>query len=133
MTWKLLLVLVFALAAWLYFFTGTPPFGPKLTMKGTPISAIQLSMIATNRITASNQCARVIQTMCEAREDRVSAAPAFGILTLYYVDGTSNIFHLQLGSRLNELDLVGRAGSHAISKARMFSVLQSVGLSAKEK
>jgi hypothetical protein len=133
-TWKVLLVLVlvvlaFAAAFFGYVLTGTPLFGPKLELKDIPIKSIELSMFSARRvITASNQCAQVIQTMRKAREGYVYTAVQVGTLTLCYTDGTTNMFYLQPGDRMNRLDLVNQSGSHSISLSEMFGVLRRVGL-----
>jgi hypothetical protein len=119
--------------AWTYFFTGTPPWGPKLTLKDAAVKSIELSWLGTNRtIQASNQCAEVLQTMRQARQSPAPLSPAFGILTLYYADGTTNRFFLQPSGRFSGLEIVGDSGGYAISMHRMLGTFESVGLLTKD-
>jgi hypothetical protein len=129
----ILLVLVVVGVVWIYLFTGTPPWGPKLTLKDTAISFIELTWVGTSRtIQASNQCAEVLQTMRQARQSPVPASPPFGSMTLYYADGTTNRFFLQPSGRLSGLEIVGDSGGYAISMHQMLSTFESVGLLTKD-
>jgi hypothetical protein len=134
-TLKVSLFLVLAAAAWLFFCTGTPLYGPTLKLKDTPIASIELSMFSTNRvISASNDCARVRRILSAARSEGPPAtAPPLGYLILYYADGTTNRFYLQPGSRFGGMDIVNEAGSHTVSTSRLFDTLQSVGLITKDR
>src|ERR1700692_360844 len=99
---RILLVAVIAIGGWIYLFTGTPPFGRRLTMKDTPIASIEFSMSTRREITASNLCAEVIRTMRHARDGGpVHLCPCLGTLTLHYLDGTTNRFDFMPGHRIN--------------------------------
>jgi hypothetical protein len=133
--WTIALILLVLLAiAWAYLDTGTPLSGTRLSLKaGSSVTSIELRWQYTNRtITASNDCARVIQVMSEARQSPVPASPAFGTLTLHYADGTINVFHLQPSGRFAALELVGESGGYLISEGKMFGVFKTVGLLAKD-
>jgi len=55
--------------AWAYLFTGTPPWGPVFKPKDAVVTSIELSWLGTTRtIGASDQCAKVVQTMRKARQ-----------------------------------------------------------------
>jgi hypothetical protein len=117
------------LLAWMSLFTGTPLFGPTLVLKNAPVASIELSMLSTNRaISASNQCAQVLQVLRTARAGPVLTTPCIGNLTVYYVDGTTNRYYLQPGSRIDGLDLVDATGSHTVSMSKLFRTFQTVGL-----
>src|SRR5258708_29845517 len=89
--WKTLVAFILVGIAFTYFFVGTPRFGPKLVLKDTPVTSIELSMFSTNRtITGSNDCAQVLQTMRKARKGLVTTSPPLGNLTLFFADGTTN-------------------------------------------
>jgi hypothetical protein len=129
----ILLVLVLVGVAWIYLFTGTPPWGPKLTLKGGAVTSIELSWFGTNRtIQASSQCTEVLQTMRQARQSPVPTSPAFGTMTLYYADGTTNRFFLQPSGRFSGLEIVGDSGGYAISMHQMLGTFESVGLLTKD-
>jgi hypothetical protein len=129
----ILLAIVVIGSAWIYAFTGTPPWGPRLKLKDGAITSIELSWFGTNRtIQASSQCAEVLQTMRQARQSPVPASPAFGTMTLYYADGTTNRFVLQPSGRLSGLEIVGDSGGYAISMHQMLGTFESVGLLRKD-
>jgi hypothetical protein len=128
----ILLVLVVIVIAWIYLFTGTPPWGPKLKLKDTAVTSIELSWFGTNRtITASDQGAKVIQTMCKARQHHVATTPFLGNLTLFYADGTTNMFYLLPADRTAGLEISGKSGGYAISMGEMLRTFESVGLLTK--
>jgi hypothetical protein len=129
----ILLVLVVVVVAWTYLFTGTPPWGPKLTLKDAAVTSIELSWFGTNRtIRASDQCAQVIQTLRKARQSPVPASPAFGTMTLHYTDGTTNRSFLQPSGRFSSLEISGESGGYAISMGEMLGTFESVGLLLKD-
>jgi hypothetical protein len=129
----ILLVLVAVGVAWAYVFTGTPPWGPRLMLKDTPVSSIALSWLGTHRtIQASSQCAEVLQTMRQARQSPAVTTPPFGSLTLYFADDTTNVFDLSQSGRFSGLEIVGDSGGYAISMYRMLSTFESVGLLTKD-
>jgi hypothetical protein len=129
----ILLVLVVVGAAWIYFFTGTPPWGPKLTLKDAAVTSIELSWFGTNRtITASDRCAQVIQTMRKARQHHVATTPFFGTLTLFYADGTTNMFYLLQSDRFSGMEISSESGGYAISMDKMLRTFESVGLLTKD-
>ena len=129
----ILLILVAVGVAWIFLFAGTPPWGPRLTLKDAAVSSIELSWLGTNRtIQASSQCAEVLQTMRQARQSPVPASPAFGTMTLYYADGTTNRFFLQPSGRFSSLGIVGDSGDYAISMHQMLGTFESVGLLTKD-
>jgi hypothetical protein len=129
----ILLVLVVVGVAWIYLFTGTPPWGPKLTLKDAAVTSIELSWFGTNRtIQASSQCAEVLQTMRQARQSPAVTTPPLGSLTLYYADGSTNMFYLSPSGRFSGLEIVGDSGGYAISMHRMLSTFESVGLLTKD-
>jgi hypothetical protein len=129
----ILSVLVVAGAVWAYLFTGTPPWGPRLPLKDAVVTSIELSWPVTKRsIRASSQCAEVIQTLRKARQSPVPLSPAFGTLTLYYADGTTNRVFLQPSGRFSALEIVGASGGYAISMGEMLRTFESVGLLTKE-
>jgi hypothetical protein len=124
----LFLLVVFGVA-WAYLFTGTLPWGPRLTPRAGPLASIELSWFGSNRtITASDRCARVILTMRKARQSPVPASPPFGTLTLHCQDGTMNQFYLQPSGRFNGLELVGESGGYSISMGEMLDALKKAGL-----
>jgi hypothetical protein len=134
--WTIALILLVLLAiAWAYLDTGTPPSGTRLSLKaGSSVTSIELRWQYTNRtITASNDCARVIQVMSEARQCPIPASPAFGLLTIHHADGTTNLFHLQPSGRFSALELVNEPNGYAISMNKMIGVFESVGLLAKDR
>jgi hypothetical protein len=117
----------------MYLFTGTPPWGPKLVIKNGAAASIELSWFGTNRtIRTSDQCAQVIQVMRKARQCPVPASPAFGTLTLYYADGTTNRFYLQPSGRFSGLEFVGSSGGYAVSMSEMLDTFERVGLLTKD-
>jgi hypothetical protein len=127
------LVLVVVGVAWAYLFAGTPPWGPRLTLKAATVTSIELSWFNSNRTNgASDQCAQVIQTMRKARKNPVPLSPAFGTMTLRYADGTTNRFFLQPSGRLSGLEIADESGGYAISMGEMLRVFEHVGLLAKE-
>jgi hypothetical protein len=129
----ILLVLVAVVVTWAYLFAGTPPWGPRLTLKDTAVSSITLSWLGTNRtIQASNQCAEVLQTMRQARQSPPVTTPPLGSLTLYYADGSTNMFYLSPSGRFSGLEIVGDSGGYAISMHQMLSAFESVGLLTKD-
>ena len=130
----ILAVIVVVVIVWAYLFTGTPPWGPKFTPKDAAVSAIELSWLGTNRtIRASNQCADVLQTMRKARHSRAVATPFFGSLTLYYADGSTNLFYLCPSDRISGLQITGESGGcYVISLGQMLDTFQSVGLLTKD-
>src|SRR4051812_4442083 len=114
--WIILLVLVLVGAAWVYFFTGTPPWGPRLALKDATTTSIDLLWFGTNRtITSSDQCAQVIRVMRKARRSPAVTTPIFGTLTLHHADGTTNTFCLSPSGRLSGLEIVGESGGYAIA------------------
>lgn len=126
-------VIVAVVVVWAYLFTGTPPSGPRLTIKNGAISSIELYWLGTNRtIQASSQCAEVVETMCKARQHPVPASPAFGKITLHYADGTTNQFSLQPSGRFSGLEIVGDSAGYAISMGQMLDTFESVGLLTKD-
>jgi hypothetical protein len=133
-TLVILPILVLAFVVWVYLFTGTPPWGSKFTPPKNSISAMGLSWLGTNRmIQASSQCADVLQTMCQARESQAVATPPLGSLTIYYPDGTTNLFHLSPSERLFGLQISGeRGGCYVISTHKMLDVFGRVGLLPKD-
>lgn len=132
--WIILLVLVLVGGAWVYFFTGTPPWGPRLTLNGTSATSIDLSWFGTDRtITSSERCARVIRTMARARQHPPATTPCLGTLTLHYADGTSNLFYLLSSDRFAGLELVGNSGGYAISMREMLGTLERAGLLTKDR
>jgi len=127
--WKVLLVLLLAAAAWIYFFTGTPKFGRQLALRDTPVTSIELSMTTRREISASNLFAEVVHTIRKARDGGpVHACPSLGTLTFHFADGATNRFDLMPGHRLNRLDLVDSSGLYSISTSEMFGTLERVGL-----
>lgn len=70
--------------------------------------------------------------MRKARQSPVPANPPFGTLTLHYVDGTTNMFHLQPSGRISGLELVDQAGGYAISMGEMLNTFESVGLMKRD-
>jgi hypothetical protein len=129
----ILSVFVVVIVAWAYLFAGTPPWGPRLTLKDTAILSIELTWVGTSRtIQASNQCDEVLQAMRQARQSPVPASPPFGSMTLYYADGTTNRFFLQPSGRLSGLEILGDSGGYAISMHQMLSTFESVGLLTKD-
>jgi len=131
--WKVLLVLVLATVGWAYLFTGTPPFGHRLTLKDTPVASIELAMSTRREISASNLCAEVVYTMQKAREGGpVHLCPVLGSLTLHFADGTTNRFDLMPGHRLNQLDLVDKSSLYSISMGEMLGTFERVGLLARD-
>jgi len=133
--WTIALILLALLAiAWVYSDTGTPPSGTKLSFKaGSSVTSIELRWQYTDRtITASNDCARVIQVMSEARQCPIPASPAFGLLTLHYTDGTTNLFHLQPSGRFSAMELVGESGGYAISMGRILETFEGAGLLTRD-
>lgn len=121
-------------AAWVFLFTGTPLFGPTLTLQEKPIASIEFSMFSIDRtITASNQCAQVLQVLRTSRQaGPVYTVPALATLTLHYEDGMTNRFYLQPAKRIGAVDLIDETGAHTISTRKMFQALQTVGLMPKE-
>jgi hypothetical protein len=129
-------VVILLIVVWVIAFTGTPLFGRRLTLKGTPVSSIELSMSTRREITASNACAEVLQTMRKARNGGpVHACPCLGNLVIHYADGTTNRFDFMPGHRVNRLDMVDISGSgmYSISMGEMFGMLESVGLLTKDR
>jgi hypothetical protein len=117
---------------WDIFFAGTPPWGPKLQLNDTAVTSIELSWFGTNRnITASDECAKVIQTMCKARQHHVATTPPLETLTLFYADGTTNVFYLSPANRTAGLEISGKSGGYAISMGEMLRTFESVGLLTK--
>ena len=130
--WKILSVLVLSSIVWTYFFTGTPPFGRKLSLESTPVASIELTMSTHREISSSNLCAEVVRTMQMARDGGpVHLCPSVGSMTVHFTDGTTNRFDLMPGHRLNRLDLVGSSGLYSISMNEMFGTLERVGLLTK--
>ena len=128
-SWKFLLILLFAVVGWAYFFTGTPPFGYRLTLNEAPVASIEFAMSAKLEITKSNLCAEVLHTLQKARNGGpVHPCPVIGNLTIHFADGTTNHFHLMPGHRLNRLDLVAKSGMYSISMGELFGTLEKVGL-----
>jgi hypothetical protein len=124
--------MIVAVGAWIYFFTGTLPFGSKLALKNFPVTSIELFWFGTNRtISASNQCAQVIHTVQRARQSAVVATPLFGSLTLHYADGTTNQFFLSPSGRFSGLEIASSSGGYAISMGEMLGTFESVGLIPK--
>ncbi len=129
----ILLALVVVGVTWIYLFTGTPPWGPKLTLKDAAVTSIELSWFGTNRtIQASGQCAEVLQIMRQARRSPVPTSPAFGTMTLFYADGTTNRFFLQPSGRFSGLEIVDDSGGYAISMHQMLGAFENVGLLTKD-
>ena len=132
--WIILLVLVLVGVAWVCFFTGTPPWGPRLTLKGAAATSIDLFWFGTNRtITSSDRCAQVIQTMGKARQHPPATNPCLGTMTLHYADGTTNMFYLSPSDRFSGLQLAGKSGGYAISMGEMLGTLERVGLLTKDR
>ena len=130
----ILLVFVAVVGAWAYLFTGTPLWGPRLTLKATAVSGIELSWLGTNRtIRASSPCAEVLQTMCTARKGRAVTTPLFGSLTLYYADGTTNRVTLTPSDRFSGLQIVGEPGGYVVSTHQMLDTFERVGLLTKDR
>ena len=130
--WKVLFVLLLAAVTWIYFFTGTPKFGRKLSLRDTAVTSIEFSRSTRREISASNVCAEVVHTIQKARVGgAVHACPSLGTLTLRFADGTTNRFHLMPGHGLNRLDLVDTSGLYSISTGEMFDTLERVGLLTK--
>jgi hypothetical protein len=126
-----LFVLLVVAGAWLHLFAGTPLSGPKLEIKDAAVASIELSWMGTKRtIRASNQCARVIQTLRKARQNPIALTPAFGTMTLYYADGTTNRFFLQPSGRFSSLEISGESGGYAISTGEILRTFADVGLLA---
>jgi hypothetical protein len=129
---KIVSVVVAVVAAWIYFFTGTPPFGSQLPLKNIPVTSIELFWGGTNRtVSASNQCVQVIHTVQRARQSAVVATPLFGSLTLHYADGTTNQFFLSPSGRFSGLEIANSSGGYAISMGEMLGTFESVGLLPK--
>jgi hypothetical protein len=125
---SVLVVLVVTLA---YIFTGTPLTGPRLTLKNAQVTSIDLDWFGSNRtITASAQCAQVVQTMCKARQSPPPASIPLGKMTLHYSDGTTNGFSLDDNGAFS-LEISGDSGGYAISKSEMLGTLERVGLLTK--
>jgi len=132
--WKIVLVLVLAGVAWAYFQTGTPRWGTKLTLKDATVTSIELYWSSAHRtITASNQCAQVIQIMRKARKRPSPLTPPFGSLTLYYADGTTNRFFLQPSDRSSGLQLIDKSGAYVISMGEMLGIFERVGLLTRDR
>ena len=131
----ILAVVVLVVIVWAYLFLGTPPWGPKFTPKDGVVSAIELYWLGTNRtIRASNQCADVIQTMRKARQSRAVGTPCFGSMTLYYADGTTNLFYLSPSDRFSGLQIAGESGGcYVVSMGQMLDTFESVGLLTKDR
>ena len=119
-----------AAIVWVYFFTGTPVFGRKLTLSTSPVASIELTFMSSHReISASNLCAEVVRSMQKARDGGpVHLCTSLGSLTIHFADGTTNRFDLMPGHRLNRLDMVDRSGLYSISMGEMFGTLERVGL-----
>lgn len=129
----ILSVLAVVGVGWAYLFTGTPLWGPRLTLKDAAVTSIELSWLGSNRtIGTPGQFAQVIQTMRKARQSPVPLSPAFGTLTLHYADGTTNRFFLQPSSRHAGLDIVGESGGYAISMGEVLGTFERVGLLPKD-
>jgi len=130
----ILSVLVVVVGAWAYLFTGTPPWGPPFKPKDAAVTSVELYWLGTTRtIGASDQCAKVVQTMRKARQSLATTSPSFGTLTLYYADGTTNRFWLEPSGRFSGLEFGDDSGSYAISMLEMLGTLESVGLLTKER
>lgn len=128
----ILLALVVVGGVWTYLFTGTPPWGPNLIIKDTAVAAIELSWIDTTQtVRSSDQCAKVLKAMRKARQSPVPTSPAFGTLTLYFADGTTNRFYLQPSGRFAGLEIVTESGGYAISTGEMLKAFENVGLLKK--
>jgi hypothetical protein len=131
----IILSVVIALgAAWIFLFTGTPLWGPKLKLQQTDVKSIDLWWVGTNRtISDSNQCASVVETMQKARSFPVAATPDFGFLTLNYKDGRTNRFYFSPAGRFSAMEISGQGAGYAISMDEMLHVFENVGLLPKEK
>jgi len=130
----ILSVLVVVVGAWAYLFTGTPPWGPVFKPKDAVVTSIELSWLGTTRtIGASDQCAKVVQTMRKARQSLPPTSPSFGTLTLHYADGTTNRFFLEPSGRFSGLEFADESGGYAISMGEMLDTLESVGLLTTER
>jgi hypothetical protein len=129
-----LLTLLLASIAWVYLFTGTPPWGQRLVIKDTAVTSIALHWVGTDRaITSSEQCAEVIRIMRKARQSPAPTTPAFGNLSLHYADGTTNTFYLSPSGRSWAMELAGESGDYAVSMGEMVGVLERVGLLRKDR
>jgi hypothetical protein len=132
--WIILAVLVLAAVAWVYLFSGTPPWGPRLALKDTAVTSIELHWSGTNRtISSSDQCAQVIQVMRRARRSSVATTPPLGTLTLHYADGTTNMFYLSPSGRFSGLQVVGGSGGYVISMGEMLGTLEDAGLLTRDR
>ena len=131
--WKILATLLVAAGGWAYFFTGTPKFGRKLTLRDAPVASIELSLATRREISAPNLCTQVLHTMRKARGGGpVHACPSLGRLTVHFEDGMTHRFKLMPGHRLNRIDLVDNSALYSISMAEMFGTFESVGLLTKD-
>jgi hypothetical protein len=129
---KILLVLVAGVVAWLWLFTGTPPWGARLPLRDAAVTSIDLTWFGANHtITASAQCGQVIQTMRKARQSPAPMTPGLGTLTLHYADGVTNQYYLEPSGRSSALAIGNKSGGYAISMDEMLGTFERVGLLPK--
>jgi hypothetical protein len=127
------LLLIAVGAAALFLFTGTPLSGAKLKMRDTPVASIELTWFgSTRKIADSNQCSKVIQTLCKARQSPVVTSLPFGSLAIFYTDGMTNRFFVQESGRTGACQLVDETGGYAISMHETLQTFRDVGLLTNE-
>jgi hypothetical protein len=127
-----LLIMALVIGAYVYYLTGTPTLGRNFAVKNTPVSSIDLVWLNTNRtITASNDCAHVIKTLCEARESPSPASPPLGTLTIHYADSTTDLIHLHPNAFFT-LEISDDTGGYAISMRKLLDTFKSTGLLTKD-
>ena len=121
--------LLIVVAGWIYLFTGTPAWGPTFAPQNTNIVSIELSWGNTTRTNKdSNDIAQVLATMRKARQHAVAATPAYGLLTFYYMDGSTNRFFLEPADRFGALQFADKSNGYAISVNEMLDTFERVGL-----
>ena len=128
-----LLVLAVVGGVGTYLFTGTPKWGKPLSLKDGTVSSIELYWGGTtHRVKGADQCAPVVQTLREARQNPASSTPPYGTLTLHYADGTTNLFSLLASRRFSGLEIANDGAGYAISMPEMLGAFQRAGLLTKD-